>query len=161
MLVIVSALMGTVNVCAKENSPYDQSRVLLKSYLENAKGCYVSQQRRMDVGYYDCSSLVYRAYRAADIEIPTTTATQIQWGREKDILTAYNGYVDGEPSIGTIIFFSRSADPKDVFCEGIVFEKGSIIFAGKEKVETRSLEEIGEGYCFVMNPLETLGFADF
>lgn len=39
-------------------------------------GCRYDQSRRMEEGYYDCSSLVYRLYKEVGIELPLTAAEQ-------------------------------------------------------------------------------------
>ena len=39
-------------------------------------GCRYDQDRRMEEGYYDCSSLVYRLYKEVGIELPLTAAEQ-------------------------------------------------------------------------------------
>jgi cell wall-associated NlpC family hydrolase len=39
-------------------------------------GCRYSQELRMAEGYYDCSSLVYRLYKAAGLELSNTAAEQ-------------------------------------------------------------------------------------
>lgn len=39
-------------------------------------GCRYDQSRRMEEGYYDCSSLVYRLYMEVGIELPLTAAEQ-------------------------------------------------------------------------------------
>lgn len=39
-------------------------------------GCRYDQGRRMEKGYYDCSSLVYRLYKEVGIELPLTAAEQ-------------------------------------------------------------------------------------
>ena len=44
-------------------------------YAKAALGCRYSQDERMKEGVYDCSSLVYRAYKAAGYKMSTTTST--------------------------------------------------------------------------------------
>lgn len=39
-------------------------------------GCKYDQNKRMQEGYYDCSSLVYRLYKEVGIELPTVADTQ-------------------------------------------------------------------------------------
>lgn len=39
-------------------------------------GCKYDQNRRMEEGYYDCSSLVYRLYKEVGIELPSVADTQ-------------------------------------------------------------------------------------
>ncbi len=39
-------------------------------------GCQYSQDKRYQEGYYDCSSLVYRLYKEAGIDLPETAAAQ-------------------------------------------------------------------------------------
>ena len=39
-------------------------------------GCWYSQDKRYQKGYYDCSSLVQRLYKEAGITLPATTAAQ-------------------------------------------------------------------------------------
>lgn len=42
-------------------------------------GCGYSQDRRMQEGWYDCSSLVYRLYKEAGINLPYVASTQGQY----------------------------------------------------------------------------------
>lgn len=42
-------------------------------------GCHYSQERRYEEGWYDCSSLVYRLYKEAGIELPAVASEQGQY----------------------------------------------------------------------------------
>lgn len=64
-------------------------------------GCKYDQDRRMEEGYYDCSSLVYRLYKEVGIELPTVADTQGYYCFENAMLVNKE---DLKP--GDLIFYS-------------------------------------------------------
>ena len=64
-------------------------------------GCKYDQDRRMQEGYYDCSSLVYRLYKEVGIELPTVADTQGYYCFENAMLVNKE---DLKP--GDLIFYS-------------------------------------------------------
>ncbi len=64
-------------------------------------GCRYDQDKRMDEGYYDCSSLVYRLYKEVGIELPTVADTQGYYCFENAMLVNKE---DLKP--GDLIFYS-------------------------------------------------------
>ena len=64
-------------------------------------GCRYSQGRRMEEGYYDCSSLVYRLYKEAGIELPTIAADQGLYCYQNALLVNRE-----ELAPGDLIFYS-------------------------------------------------------
>ena len=64
-------------------------------------GCNYSKDRRMEEGYYDCSSLVYRLYKEVGIELPAVAAEQGKYCYENAMLVNKE---DLKP--GDLIFYS-------------------------------------------------------
>ncbi len=64
-------------------------------------GCKYDQDKRMQEGYYDCSSLVYRLYKEVGIELPTVADTQGKYCFENAMLVNKE---DLKP--GDLIFYS-------------------------------------------------------
>ena len=64
-------------------------------------GCKYDQDKRMEEGYYDCSSLVYRLYKEVGIELPTVADTQGYFCFENAMLVNKE---DLKP--GDLIFYS-------------------------------------------------------
>lgn len=64
-------------------------------------GCHYSQERRMEEGYYDCSSLVYRLYKEIGIELPLVASEQGRYCYENAMLVNQK---DLRP--GDLIFYS-------------------------------------------------------
>lgn len=64
-------------------------------------GCHYSQERRMEEGYYDCSSLVYRLYKEIGIELPTIASDQGKYCYENAMLVNKE-----ELRPGDLIFYS-------------------------------------------------------
>lgn len=91
-----------------------------------------SQEKRMEKGYYDCSSLVWRSYQAAGVNIGNTT-----WAFNSDAFGNYY-YKKGKHYVGT-----RLKGNKKLKC-------GDIILRGKYvngKADTNHAElYIGDGY---------------
>ena len=148
-MLIVSFSATSIN--AHERSQYWQSREALVEYLDSAQGCRYSQTRRMEVGYYDCSSLVCRAYKAAGIDIPTTSKMQYLWGCEKGLISELENAVTG-----SVIFVSKTDDPKGIFHEVIVYDADQVFeVSSSDGVRKKGFERKADYHYFVMNPLET------
>ncbi|MBP3233886.1 MAG: C40 family peptidase [Eubacterium sp.] len=64
-------------------------------------GCKYDQSRRMEEGYYDCSSLVYRLYKEVGIELPYVADTQGEYCFKNAMLVNKE---DLKP--GDLIFYS-------------------------------------------------------
>lgn len=64
-------------------------------------GCHYSQERRMEEGYYDCSSLVYRLYKEIGIELPLIASDQGKYCYENAMLVNKE-----ELRPGDLIFYS-------------------------------------------------------
>ena len=64
-------------------------------------GCHYDQGRRMEEGYYDCSSLVYRTYKELGLELPLTAAEQGRYCYKNSLLVNFE---DLQP--GDLIFYS-------------------------------------------------------
>ena len=64
-------------------------------------GCKYDQSKRMEEGYYDCSSLVYRLYKEVGIELPTVADTQGEYCFKNAMLVNKE---DLKP--GDLIFYS-------------------------------------------------------
>lgn len=64
-------------------------------------GCKYDQDRRMEEGYYDCSSLVYRLYLEVGITLPTVADTQGQYCFENAMLINQEDLMPGD-----LIFYS-------------------------------------------------------
>ena len=64
-------------------------------------GCKYDQSRRMEEGYYDCSSLVYRLYKEVGIELPYVADTQGEYCYKNAMLVNKK---DLKP--GDLIFYS-------------------------------------------------------
>lgn len=64
-------------------------------------GCHYSQDRRMEEGYYDCSSLVYRLYKEAGIELPLIASEQGKYCYENAMIINKE-----ELQPGDLIFYS-------------------------------------------------------
>lgn len=64
-------------------------------------GCKYDQNRRMEEGYYDCSSLVYRLYKEVGIELPYVADTQGEYCFKNAMLVNKE---DLKP--GDLIFYS-------------------------------------------------------
>lgn len=70
-------------------------------------GCGYSQDRRMQEGWYDCSSLVYRLYKEAGINLPYVASTQGQYCYKKAMIINKK---DLQP--GDLIFYSYEENGK-------------------------------------------------
>ena len=64
-------------------------------------GCKYDQGKRMEEGYYDCSSLVYRLYLEVGITLPTVADTQGQYCFENAMLINQEDLMPGD-----LIFYS-------------------------------------------------------
>lgn len=64
-------------------------------------GCHYDQDRRMEEGYYDCSSLVYRLYKEIGIELPLIASDQGKYCYENAMLVNKK-----ELQPGDLIFYS-------------------------------------------------------
>lgn len=70
-------------------------------------GCGYSQDRRMQEGWYDCSSLVYRLYKEAGINLPYVASTQGQYCYKNAMIINKK---DLQP--GDLIFYSYEENGK-------------------------------------------------
>lgn len=73
---------------------------------------------RMDNGYTDCSSLVYRAYKEAgySMEGQTTTRTEASWLLEHGATVVSDGYCDPHFLLpGDLIFYSNGKDVASIY----------------------------------------------
>lgn len=74
---------------------------IVASLAASKVGCSYDQNRRMEEGYYDCSSLVYRLYKEAGIELPGIAADQGKYCYQKAMIINKK---DLKP--GDLIFYS-------------------------------------------------------
>ena len=70
-------------------------------------GCGYSQDKRMQEGWYDCSSLVYRLYKEAGINLPYVASTQGQYCYKNAMIINKK---DLQP--GDLIFYSYEENGK-------------------------------------------------
>ncbi len=91
-----------------------------------------SQEKRMQKGYYDCSSLVWRSYKAAGVNIGNTT-----WALNSDGFANYY-YKKGKHYIGKKLKTNKKLKCGDIIIRG-KYKKG--------KAQTHHAElYIGDGY---------------
>ena len=91
-----------------------------------------SQARRMDKGYYDCSSLVWRSYKAAGLNIGNTS-----WALNSDGFANYY-YKKGKHYVGKKLKTNKKLKCGDIIIRG-KYKKG--------KAQTHHAElYIGDGY---------------
>ena len=64
-------------------------------------GCGYSQDRRMQQGWYDCSSLVYRLYKEVGINLPYVASTQGQYCYKNAMIINKK-----DLQLGDLIFYS-------------------------------------------------------
>lgn len=83
------------------------------TYADNVIGCEYSQEKRTEnFKYYDCSSLVYYAYKNNDILLcdkdgyPPTAAEEAKWLEEKDKFKKIKEVEKKDLKIGDLIFYS-------------------------------------------------------
>ncbi|MFG6328031.1 MAG: C40 family peptidase [Lachnospiraceae bacterium] len=66
-------------VTANKSSCGEETGQMVAGLALSKTGCRYSQTKRMEEGYYDCSSLVYRLYKEAGVILPGTAAGQGQY----------------------------------------------------------------------------------
>ncbi len=88
-------------------------------YCEDHYGANYSQDKRMDNGYYDCSSFVFRAYKDAGFTLgdssswAPTAAGEAQWCENNGYMIYYGNFDDKAKSIllpGDLIFRCDSSE---------------------------------------------------
>jgi cell wall-associated NlpC family hydrolase len=92
-------------------------------------GCHYSQDRRMEEGYYDCSSLVLRLYREVGIELPNVASTQGKYCYQNAMIINKE---DLQP--GDLIFYSykKNGEFKNISHVAIYVGDGKMVHAANE-----------------------------
>lgn len=75
---LLAAIMEA-GVTADKASYAGETGQMVAGLALSKTGCRYSQAKRMEEGYYDCSSLVYRLYKEAGVTLPGTAAGQGQY----------------------------------------------------------------------------------
>ena len=92
-------------------------------------GCHYDQSRRMEEGYYDCSSLVLRLYREVGIELPNVASTQGKYCYQNAMIINQE---DLQP--GDLIFYSyeKNGEFKNISHVAIYVGDGNMVHAANE-----------------------------
>jgi cell wall-associated NlpC family hydrolase/3D (Asp-Asp-Asp) domain-containing protein len=93
-------------------------------------GCRYSQDKRMEEGYYDCSSLVYRLYAEAGISLPSIAAEQGKYCHDHAMLINKK-----ELQPGDLIFYSYEENGryKNISHVAIYVGNGKMVHAANTK----------------------------
>lgn len=93
-------------------------------------GCHYDQSKRMQEGYYDCSSLVYRLYKEAGINLPTVASTQGEYCYKNAMLINKK---DLKP--GDLIFYSykKNGEFRNISHVAIYVGDGKMVHAANER----------------------------
>lgn len=93
-------------------------------------GCHYDQARRMEEGYYDCSSLVLRLYREVGIELPNVASTQGKYCYQNAMIINKE---DLQP--GDLIFYSykKNGEFKNISHVAIYVGDGKMVHAANEE----------------------------
>lgn len=92
-------------------------------------GCRYDQGRRMEEGYYDCSSLVYRLYKEVGIELPLTAAEQGKYCYQNAMVINKK-----ELKPGDLIFYSyeENGDFRNISHVAIYVGDGKMVHAANK-----------------------------
>ena len=118
---------------AQDLPPGQKTTEIVKMAMSKVGYTY-SNGKRMDEGYFDCSSLVYRIYKSFGLEVgypdSYVAASQAKWCVDNGVVVSYN---DLQP--GDLVFFSSG--PTDRFMSvdhvGIYAGNGKIIDASSSR----------------------------
>lgn len=92
-------------------------------------GCRYDQERRMEEGYYDCSSLVYRLYKEVGVELPLTAAEQGKYCYQNAMVINKK-----ELKPGDLIFYSyeENGDFRNISHVAIYVGDGKMVHAANK-----------------------------
>lgn len=113
-------------------------------YCKEALGAKYSQEKRTETpNYYDCSSLVYYAYKTVGVDLcdkdnyPPTAASEAKWLEEKHILNKVDetNIEKDDLNIGDLLFFSNKTNGRymDITHVAMYIGDGKIIHASGVK----------------------------
>lgn len=110
-----------------------QTSEIVKMALSKLGTTY-SNKKRMQEGYYDCSSLVYRIYKSFGLEVgypdSYVAASQAQWCVNNNVVVSYN-----DLQAGDLVFFSSKPSKRFLSIDhvGIYAGNGKIIDASSSR----------------------------
>lgn len=106
-----------------------ETRQIVAGLALSKTGCRYSQERRMEEGYYDCSSFVYRLYKEAGVTLPGTAAGQGQYCYRHALLVNKK---DLKP--GDLIFYSYEINGRfrNISHVAVYIGNGEMVHAANE-----------------------------
>ncbi|MDR1768975.1 MAG: C40 family peptidase [Propionibacteriaceae bacterium] len=78
-----TALAHTANFSVVNSIPKGERAALAAEWALRRIGDKYSQSKRMKLGYADCSSLVYWAYKQVGVDLPASSKSQAKWVKSK------------------------------------------------------------------------------
>lgn len=127
---------------------------------EKAVGSKYSQAKRMQKGYYDCSSLVWRCYKPYGVNFGVSgnwapvASNEAKYMVKKKKAIAYKGITESKLLPGDILFFANGYNGKylNIYHTGIYVGNGRIVHADGKSVTYRTYSSYKNKICLIARP---------